>query len=225
MEFEAAAQRLARDQSKLAKNRRDNRIVSQKAKRQADHRKQQQELLRIERQRKQQQDEYRQSYMKSCERTLGIQTLKEAFGGNEYLWNWRQDCLATVRIAAFDRTTNYHYHYYQCITMDISSGNFKRQVYISLVTTASNHATSSRTTTTDDDNMEMDSDDDNETDNDNNKAAYLDELSHKYLSYTYASVVEFTQEEGHIGLPASIASRLLVDGVSVYKNHGSSCIQ
>ena len=65
----------------------------------------------------------------------------------------------------------------------------------------------------DDDTMEIDSDED-DNDDTNNKAAYLDELSHKYLSYTYASVVEFTQEEGHIGLPASIAARLLVDGVS-----------
>merc|ERR1712071_239704 len=40
-------------------------------------------------------------------------------------------------------------------------------------------------------------------------APFLDELSCKYLAYTYSSVVEFTQEEGHVGLPQSIAHALI----------------
>ena len=40
-------------------------------------------------------------------------------------------------------------------------------------------------------------------------AAYLEELSHKYLSYTHATVVEFTMEEGQVGLPEPVSSALL----------------
>jgi Ubiquitin fusion degradation protein UFD1 len=37
---------------------------------------------------------------------------------------------------------------------------------------------------------------------------YLDELKYKYLAYTYSTVIEFTQEEGYIGLPKSICDAL-----------------
>lgn len=64
-----------------------------------------------------------------------------------------------------------------------------------------------------DDDMSVDSDlsDDDENENDPRKLSdiYLEELNHKYTSFTYATVIEFTQEEGHIGLPSSIASKLL----------------
>jgi hypothetical protein len=39
--------------------------------------------------------------------------------------------------------------------------------------------------------------------------AYLEELSCEYISYTYATVVEFSQDEGYIGLPYSVANALL----------------
>ena len=39
--------------------------------------------------------------------------------------------------------------------------------------------------------------------------AYMDELSHRYLSYTHGTVVEFTEEEGHVGLPEPVANALL----------------
>jgi len=57
-----------------------------------------------------------------------------------------------------------------------------------------------------------DSDDEDSLDSSNTKderSPFLDELSYKYLSYTHCTVVEFTQEEGHIGLPQSIAQALL----------------
>ena len=43
----------------------------------------------------------------------------------------------------------------------------------------------------------------------NSKEAYLDELSHRYVAYTHGTVVEFTQDEGHVGLPEPIATALL----------------
>ena len=51
-----------------------------------------------------------------------------------------------------------------------------------------------------------DSDDD---DGETNVAPYMEELSHKYLALTHGTVVEFTKEEGHVGLPATIAAALI----------------
>ncbi|KAL7531897.1 hypothetical protein ACHAWF_003957 [Thalassiosira exigua] len=55
---------------------------------------------------------------------------------------------------------------------------------------------------------EEDDDDDDEND-ETVMEAYLDELSRRYLSYTHGTVVEFTQEEGCVGLPESVARALL----------------
>jgi len=55
--------------------------------------------------------------------------------------------------------------------------------------------------------------DEDDTEHDENHQhitkAYLDELAEEYITYTYATVVEFTQAEGCIGLPPSVASALL----------------
>lgn len=62
-----------------------------------------------------------------------------------------------------------------------------------------------------DENMDetSDIDNDNEIDRNTYTQAYLDELSHVYLSYTHGTVVEFTQDEGCVGLPEPIANALL----------------
>lgn len=39
--------------------------------------------------------------------------------------------------------------------------------------------------------------------------AYLQELAHEYVSYVYATVIEFTQDEGYVGLPQCMATALL----------------
>lgn len=41
------------------------------------------------------------------------------------------------------------------------------------------------------------------------ESSYLDELKQEYISYTYATVIEFSQDEGFIGLPAGTAKALL----------------
>ena len=62
------------------------------------------------------------------------------------------------------------------------------------------------------------SDDDEDDDDNRLQAAWRDELLHQYLSYTHASVVEFTQDEGHVGLPAAVAAALLRhDGVARHR--------
>ena len=46
-------------------------------------------------------------------------------------------------------------------------------------------------------------------DDESNREAYLDEMARKYIAYTHCTVVEFTQEEGNVGIPQPIASALL----------------
>ncbi len=61
-----------------------------------------------------------------------------------------------------------------------------------------------------DEDMDQASDnDDDKIDRNTYTQAYLDELSHLYLSYTHGTVVEFTQDEGCVGLPEPIAKALL----------------
>jgi hypothetical protein len=67
-----------------------------------------------------------------------------------------------------------------------------------------------------DDTLAMDEDEDSDDDTEEDEmargvwsAAYLDELRHKYLAYTHGTVVEFTQEEGQVGLPHTVAAALL----------------
>lgn len=62
-----------------------------------------------------------------------------------------------------------------------------------------------------DDDLSGGDDYDEEEEEKNESAAFLQELSHKYLSYTHCTVVEFTQEEGHIGIPKSVAVALLTE--------------
>ena len=72
----------------------------------------------------------------------------------------------------------------------------------------------------DDHMMDYESDSDSEDEQDDNQSKisedepnkqspFLDELACKYVAYTHCTVVEFTQEEGYIGLPKSIARALL----------------
>ena len=51
--------------------------------------------------------------------------------------------------------------------------------------------------------------DSSDGENSEKTAPYRDELAQGYLSYTHATVVEFTMEEGQVGLPKAIASLLL----------------
>ena len=49
--------------------------------------------------------------------------------------------------------------------------------------------------------------------------AFVDELRYKYLSYTHGTVVEFTQEEGHVGLPQSVAKTLIQNSATEIPVH------
>lgn len=67
MDFEHAAQRLKRDQSKLQGGRRGKPETSAKAKREAERRKKQQERLAAERQWQKRQQEFIAQYYQECE--------------------------------------------------------------------------------------------------------------------------------------------------------------
>jgi hypothetical protein len=60
-----------------------------------------------------------------------------------------------------------------------------------------------------DQDIELDSDEEDEAEVSSWREAYLDELSHRYISYTHGTVVEFTQEDECVGLPEPIANALL----------------
>lgn len=66
MEFDLAAQRLKRDQSKL-KGRVGRLDISNKTKREVEQRKKEQERLALDRQRLKQQKEYIEKYYQQCE--------------------------------------------------------------------------------------------------------------------------------------------------------------
>ena len=54
----------------------------------------------------------------------------------------------------------------------------------------------------------------------NDMTYYMTELQqHQYISYTHGTVIEFTQEEGYIGIPKTIAHSLLLQPSSSTKIH------
>jgi len=83
------------------------------------------------------------------------------------------------------------------------------QAITPLSTSTSSSASLPNVETNDGDTIMADSDEEDGDDDQQLFAWYLDELNHKYIAYTHCSVVEFTQEEGHVGIPQHIASALL----------------
>lgn len=90
-----------------------------------------------------------------------------------------------------------------------------REDVVSSQTMAAASSAMQSATNDNDEIMSDDSDNDNTIDDDAEEEtsisieAYLDELSHRYISYTHGTVVEFTQEDGCVGLPEPIARALL----------------
>lgn len=84
----------------------------------------------------------------------------------------------------------------------------------------------SETTVSEESNQDMELDDSDDEVESSWREAYLDELSHRYVSYTHGTVVEFTQEDGCVGLPEPIAMALLVpNAYSLVGNTNASAIQ
>lgn len=219
MDFEDAAQRLARDQKKL----RGRKVVavSAKAKREADYRKKQQEQKRQERVRQQKQRDFIQQFMTACDRSLGVKQLSSPAsaagtngGGlqlNATSIHGEGDKLAlppsvlerlTQSMAAVDDASGSSPWLFR---IGILNPDYTFPASVLLQTLKANNGDDDD----DDDSMHNDSEDEDNEAAQSSKAAYLDELGHKYISYTHGTVVEFTQEEGDVGLPAPMAAALL----------------
>ena len=199
MDFEGAAQRLERDQKKY-RGRRDV-ALSQKAKKQAEYQKKLQAKMREERERKKRLEEYQKHYMHSCDRVLSSKPLSSLFQATSI--HGEGDKI-TLPPSVLESLTSQEMNIGNPWTFRIGIPNpdykFPTSVLIHTLKPPP-----------EDDYMlvdDYDSEEEHERDGDD-KAAYMDELSYKYLTYTHCTVVEFTQEEGHVGIPQPIASALL----------------
>lgn len=205
MDFDAAARRLAKEQSQIHSRRTQSRRVeiSARAKREAVHRQAQQARLVEEKREKQRQHDFITTYMRQCDRMLGLKGLGNDNGSLllratsihgqgdkialppsvlQFLTNTgleMADTPWTFRIAI--RNTSYEFP----ASPLLKSMSIPRKSH-----------------TVD----EEDSDSEEDT---NVTSAYLDEMTYRYLAYTHATVVEFTQDEGCVGIPEPIAAALL----------------
>ena len=181
-------------------------VISVEAKKEAELRKLQQERLRRERDEKQRRLLHIQKYFTTCERGLGVRSLAD--GGLK---------LKATSIHGDGDKIALPPSVLQRLTdggaSDIMDGSSPWTFRVGLLNPKYSFPSSSALKQMqlpedqDQDDAMMDQSDDE--DNTAGNTAYLDELQYKYLSYSHGTVVEFTQEEGFIGLPFSIASALL----------------
>ena len=212
MDFEDAAVRLARDQSKLRGRRKGGSgiAISAKARQQAEYHKKQQARKRAERERKKRDEAYVRQYLHECQRSLKEKSLAEnasplflkptSIHGDGDKIALPPSVLETLTSQSF--------------SPDEDTGGNPWTFRIGVVNPKYEFPASplfqvlQAPTNNDDDDMSIDDDEENRQD-EQKSALYLDELDHKYLSYTHCTVVEFTQEEGHVGIPRHIAQSLL----------------
>ena len=207
MDFEAAAQRLAKDQQKI--RGRNPVVVSATAKRQAEMQRKQREKLQAEREQKRRWEQYQRQYMRDCEKALHAKNL-----GNQSDEPLR---LQPTSIHGTGDKISLPPSVLEILTTEMGNSSlgspwtfrigipnpdyqFPASPLIQNLKPAEELDEDDH-----DDNM-MDSDDEGERDD---KLPFLDELAHKYIAYTHCTVVEFTQDEGHVGIPRHVASALL----------------
>ena len=233
MDFEDAAQRLARDQQKL-RGRRPV-AVSAQAKREAEYRRKQAAQRQQEPLKQQQQRDFQMRYMTSCERALGVKSLAPPFDSSSSSGSssssssnsstphlqlsatsiWGEGDKIALPPSVLERLTQSIIGNDDNISTQGSPWIFRIGILNPRYTFPASVLMKTLKPNNDDDEEEgeditgNDDDDDDITNGNNSKAAFLDELGHKYISYTHGTVVEFTQEEGDIGLPAPMAAALL----------------
>jgi hypothetical protein len=202
MDFESAARRLARDQTTRKSNRRPIE-VSAKAKKEAEERRKQQAALAAQRERDRRHAEYIEQYFRQHQRNLG-ETLLQTLSATSIYGEGDKIALPPSVL--------------ELLTSDINpsiSSSSPWTFRIGLLNPEYSFPTSSQLTSLqpreDDESVHSLEDSEGEEDQEETdlNLAFLDELEHKYLAYTHATVIEFTQEEGHVGLPETVASVLL----------------
>ncbi|GAX19915.1 hypothetical protein FisN_1Lh616 [Fistulifera solaris] len=202
MDFERAAERLKKDHSKI--QRRRPVATSAQAKLQAERAKQQRQQYAAEREKKRRQEDYITEYYRQCERVLGVQQLS----------NMAPLTLKAVSIHGEGDKIALPPSILEYMTAfeTISQSPW---IFRIGVLNPDYHFPASPTLQQlmppeENDSDEMSDDDGTEdSDNESSHSIYLEELSQKYLAYTHGTVVEFTQEEGCVGLPEPIAAALL----------------
>lgn len=201
MDFTDSVKRLAKDQSK-ARGKRDV-VVSEKARRQADFQRKQAARIREERERKKRLEDYQQQYMRKCDRSLQTKSLSTGplsptsiYGEGDKI-ALPPSVLETLTASETNNVGNPW-----TFRVGILNPDYKFP--------SSPLVQTLKPPKDDDESMTNDSDEEDDDDMD----AYRDELSHKYLAYTHCTVVEFTQDEGHIGIPQPIAKALLEPNIS-----------
>eukprot|EP00591_Stephanopyxis_turris_P002162 CAMPEP_0195530104 /NCGR_PEP_ID=MMETSP0794_2-20130614/32867_1 /TAXON_ID=515487 /ORGANISM="Stephanopyxis turris, Strain CCMP 815" /LENGTH=543 /DNA_ID=CAMNT_0040661527 /DNA_START=154 /DNA_END=1788 /DNA_ORIENTATION=- len=222
MDFDAAVGKLERDHSSLRKSRKSRDALTRNAKREAERRKRQYEKKAAEKALKQQQLDYVTSYWNGNERALGtVRSLgqpkaqeQEASHSSsslklsptsihgdgdkialpplvlESLSNREGGMLGGDGSPLFFRVGLLNPNY-----ASFPSGPLLKDMMEKHIP-----------------NKEDVDDVDDDCMQDNATAAFMEEMSHKYISYTHCTVVEFTQEDGCVGLPQSIAKALLDKG-------------
>jgi hypothetical protein len=205
MDFEDAAQRLKRDQKKL--RRRPELAISQKAKQQAEYQRKQRERLQQQREQQRRLADYQQHYMHSCDRALHVQKISSNLYGTSIHGAGDKITLppsVLQLLTSSEMEGNNNVGNPWTFRIGILNPEYNNFPMSPLIQTLKPPRTD------EDDSMRNDDDDsDDENDQQQHMAAYMDELSHKYLSYTHCTVVEFTQEEGYVGIPQPIALALL----------------
>jgi hypothetical protein len=209
MDFDDATARLARDQSKMKGRRKGGVTLSDKARKQAEFQKKQQARLREERERKKRIEDYQQQYMHKCERSLKEKSIGPA--GTNLLLKPTSIYGDGDKISLPPSVLE---------TMTSSSGRndmmaggggnpwiFRIGVLNPEYKFPASPLIQNLVPPPEDEDV-MDVDDDDDTDDEDHQP-YLDELGHKYIAYTYCTVIEFTQEDGCVGIPHRIASCLL----------------
>jgi hypothetical protein len=198
MDFTIAAQRLARDQNKHRQGRRPVEM-SAKAKRESELRKQQQTAMAIQRDYEKKQAEYLKHYFIQREQSLSVKYLgllaaTSIYGEGDKIALPPSVLQALTAADSYDTTSLASTPWTFRVGLCNPDYSFPASPLLQALTAQ------------EDDEVLDDSDHDDDA---SFHAAFLDELDHKYLAYTHATVVEFTQEEGHVGLPEPIAVVLL----------------
>ncbi|GKY96107.1 hypothetical protein MPSEU_000571000 [Mayamaea pseudoterrestris] len=200
MDFTIAAKRLARDQSNQNRSRRPVELSAQ-AKREAESRRNQQTAMTAQREQDKRQAEYMRKYVLRNEMKLGSRYLSSLTPTSIYGHGDKIAMPPSVleQLTMADNSSS-------ASSSDSTPWTFRVGICDPNYTFPASPAMKALKMLDDDGHLDDDSDDDEMSEA---AFAFLDELDYKYLAYTHATVVEFTQEEGRVGLPEPIAIALL----------------
>lgn len=209
MNFDSAVRRLEKDNRKYGARRSVE--LSSKARKQAEYARLQQKRRAEERAKEAKRKELQITYMNQCDQLLGVSSLSSAENSLKATSiHGDGDKIALPPSVLQHLSTNHE-------MTDGSPWTFRIGIRRPEYSFPASNLIQNMNTGAANNSDEMMDDEGYDSDEELSTAAYIDELSHKYLAYTQGSVVEFTQDEGHIGIPASIAAVLIncKDGVPV----------